>query len=484
MRKQLLILAAASMVFLSACKENAKQQSCCATEKTEQAGGDKSWKEEYAYTLGYQAYMYAYPLVKMSELRYDWVTNPDASFYAPLNFFHSKRALANHKNYTTGGSPNQDTLYDWGWVDLTDGPVILSHPEMGDRYFVFEIADMFSDNFAYVGQRTTGGKAGAFAIIPPGWKGKLPKGITDSFQSTTNSVLIFGRTFVQDEADVKTVNKLQEQYHLTPLAYWGKDRSTLPQKHEAFKPFDRSIDPLADWKTIVSVWKENPLRRDDQLIKLFSTIGISPDSSPEELDNLIPEIKAGLARAAKTGRAQLHAVLQTGGLSNKVINGWNYPPRAFGRLGYSYEFPVRAAIQCDQGIIANDPEEGVYINTFEDSEGVLLNGDNNYEIRYTKESLPQVKYFYSLTIYTMDANFVPNEMMRYSVGDRTEGINKNEDGTYTVYVQAEAPTDPAKRANWLPSPKGKNFYFVLRTYGPEQAVIEQTYTPPSVVKVN
>lgn len=42
---------------------------------------------------------------------------------------------------------------------------------MGERYFTFEIASIDSDNFAYVGKRTTGGKAGSFAIAGPGWKG-------------------------------------------------------------------------------------------------------------------------------------------------------------------------------------------------------------------------------------------------------------------------------------------------------------------------
>jgi len=152
----------------------------CTLSPPAQSGAVKKaadWREEYAYTLGAQAYVYAYPLIYLSELRHDWVTNPEASFYAALNQFHHKKVLANHINYTTGGSPNQDTLYSWGWMDLREGPVILSHPDLGERYFTFEIADFFSDNFAYVGKRSTGGTAGAYAILPPGWRGDLPADI-------------------------------------------------------------------------------------------------------------------------------------------------------------------------------------------------------------------------------------------------------------------------------------------------------------------
>lgn len=157
----------------------------------------------------------------LSELRYDWTNVPDSSFYASLNHFHHKKALANHINYTSGGSPNQDSLYSWGWLDLREGLVIVAHPEVGDRYFTFEIADIFSDNFAYVGKRTTGGAAGAFAILPPGWSGSLPPNIKASFQSPTRFALVFGRILVSDEGDAAAVNSLQEKCHMIPRALWG-----------------------------------------------------------------------------------------------------------------------------------------------------------------------------------------------------------------------------------------------------------------------
>jgi hypothetical protein len=131
------------------------------------------WREQYAYTLGVQAYVFGFPYVYLPSLRADWVTRPKAASditpYAPINHFSHVRNLAD-ASYRGGGSPNQDTLYSTAWLDVGKEPVILSHPDMGDRYFAFELAGIDSDNFAYVGKRTTGSKAGSFAIVGPGWR--------------------------------------------------------------------------------------------------------------------------------------------------------------------------------------------------------------------------------------------------------------------------------------------------------------------------
>src|ERR1022692_2485315 len=181
-------------------------------------------KEELAYTIGTQAYVYGYPWIYLPTLRWMWVTkpvNPERVPYVAINHFWHLRQLGDAQ-YRDGGSPNNDTLYSISWVYVSKQPVILTHPDMGDRYFTFEIACLDSDNFAYVGKRTTGGKAGNFAIVGPDWKGTLPEGVTALPPSPTPTVLIFGRTLVDGVADVPNVTKLQDQYKLTPLDLWGK----------------------------------------------------------------------------------------------------------------------------------------------------------------------------------------------------------------------------------------------------------------------
>ncbi len=104
-----------------------------------------TWREDYAYTPGVQAYVFGLPYIDLASLRWNWVTVPkpagNTTPYAPLNHFHNVRSLADG-SYRDGGSPNNDTMYSIAWMDVGKEPIILSHSDMGDRYFTFELASM------------------------------------------------------------------------------------------------------------------------------------------------------------------------------------------------------------------------------------------------------------------------------------------------------------------------------------------------------
>ncbi len=51
-------------------------------------------------------------------------------------------------------------MYSIAWLDLSKEPVILSVPDVGERYYTMEMASLDSDKFAYVGTRTTGNRVG------------------------------------------------------------------------------------------------------------------------------------------------------------------------------------------------------------------------------------------------------------------------------------------------------------------------------------
>lgn len=421
------------------------------------SGGKTDWREQYAYTLGMQAYVFGFPYVYLPTLRADWVTRPkaanDITPYAPINHFSHVRNLAD-ASYRGGGSPNQDTLYSTAWLDVGKEPVILSHPEMGDRYFAFELAGVDSDNFAYVGKRTTGGKAGSFAIVGPGWKGDLPAGVKTLPPSLTPTVLIFARTLINGPADAKTVNALQDQYTLIPLSLWGKKDAVLPVSRDVWQPFDPKTDPLAEWRTMNRAMTENPPEaRLAKLVELFARVGVGPG---QDIDKMDGATKRGLARAAVDGRQLIKAAIDSGQLG-KQINNWNIPPRTLGRSGNVDDFLLRASIQSMGGILSNELEEAVYFNTTKDSAGQTFDSAKNYTIRFAPGQLPKVNAFWSLTMYDQTFNFTENALNRYSIGDRTEGLKKDADGGLTLYIQRASPGKD-KESNWLPSTQGRRIF--------------------------
>jgi hypothetical protein len=446
-------------------------------------GSDKTtdWREHYAYTLGIQAYVFGFPYVYLPSLRWDWVTQakPPGNItpYAPLNHFFHARTLTDASS-RDGGAPNQDTLYSMAWVDVSKEPIILSHPDMGNRYFTFELASIDSDNFAYVGQRTTGGNAGSYAIVAPGWQGTLPDGVKALPPSRTPSVLILGRTLIDGAADAPAVHALQDQYTLTPLSFWGKKNTKLPESRDVWKPFDPKTDPLAEWKTMNRAMTENPPEpRLAKLVELFSKVGVGPG---QDIDKQDDATKRGLARAAIDGRKLLNDVIVSGALGKRV-NNWSIPPKTFGRAGLADDFLLRGSVQCLGGIIANEPDEAVYYNTTMDGSGNPFDGAKVYTIRFAPGQLPKVNGFWSITLYDPTYNFTDNPIDRYSIGDRTQGLKKDSDGGLTIYIQSTSPDD-GKDSNWLPSTKSGPFVLVMRTYMPGTDIVEQKWAPPPVVK--
>jgi len=138
-------------------------------------------------------------------------TEPQKLFAEPIT-----SQSASGSNLMTVGV-NHDTLPTVGWLDLSKGAQILHVPDMAGRYYSVQFTDPSNNtNFAYVGKRITGTKAGDYLISGPGWRGSVPQGMT-RISSPNNSVLVLGRTLVESDADVSAAYALSKQIHLTPL---------------------------------------------------------------------------------------------------------------------------------------------------------------------------------------------------------------------------------------------------------------------------
>src|SRR5215211_6076670 len=348
------------------------------------------WHGEYAYSLGLQAFIYGFPYIYNAQIRHKWVTDPQNPAFVPCaavnEFWHASRLM--DASYRDGGCPNNDTLYSMAWVDLSREPIILSHPDMGDRYFTFELMGMSSDNFDYVGQRTTGSNAGIFAIVGPDWEGDLPADVGTSLAHAPSPwILIIGRTLVNDEADIATVRELQKEYKLTPLSQWGREEVGRPERRDVLESIAPEQDPLGPFKTLNAMLEENPPAAHHKLVlDQFARIGIGPGLDVEAQPDAV---KQGLIRAEVLGMSLLKQQFLSGDWAT-IVNGWRYPPPEIGRYGDDY------------------------LVAFTDTQDGKFQGDGRYELHFEAAGTPPVDSFWSMAMYGTDMNLVANPLDRYS----------------------------------------------------------------------
>jgi len=173
------------------------------------------YREKNAYSLGIQADIYGYALVKMERTRQlQTILNPSTQpALAASNVLFYKTVDPAFRDVVT---PNVDTVYCSAWLDLSQKPVVFSVPDTAGRYYVVQITDAYSNTFASIGRRTTGTKAGRFAIVGPDWKGVLPPGL-QAVQSPTNTAWLIGRVLSKGKDDEEQATQILRQIRLTWL---------------------------------------------------------------------------------------------------------------------------------------------------------------------------------------------------------------------------------------------------------------------------
>jgi hypothetical protein len=194
------------------------------------ASADATSDYNTGLTLGQLAYQYGVPLLDTARV-YATATSvnvPDGRGNGPVNEFSSVHRLAN-PNDKTVVAPNHDTLYSEAWLDLSHGPQVIEIPKIKHRFYVIPLYTPWTENFYNItdvhgkpGHGAYGVTSGGnFAVVPPGFKGKLPKGVK-RINSPYNRVWIIGRTYIRNAADTKAVNKIQDGYKIVPLSKFGK----------------------------------------------------------------------------------------------------------------------------------------------------------------------------------------------------------------------------------------------------------------------
>jgi hypothetical protein len=429
------------------------------------------------------AYIWGFPLVTM-ERQFNFVTSPNIPpgiGRGPPNSISCATELVN-ASFTDVVTPNSDTLYCQSQFDLRKEPVVVVVPPISDRYYSFEFLDAYTNDYAYLGQRATGGNGGTYLMAGPDWNGQVPEGMMKIW-TPTNLAWLITRTLVKGPADVPNVVAIQDKIIVKPLSEFEANTTSSPtavtttnaSKEVPIGPQPTLIAPtgIKIFDEIGAAMEGNPLNPPDPvLVTKLASIGIGPGKVPSTEAN--DTIKTALQNGITEGQKLIDAKVANFGT---LDNGWLVNPQP-GVYGTDYLFRAATA---QFGLGANIGQEAFYPTTFTDSQGQPLNGNNSYLIHFDPGQTPPVDGFWSVSMYNDKNLFIDNPINRYSIGQYTQGIKNNTDGSLDIFIQNKNP-GPDKESNWLPSPEG-SFNMVMRLYLPQPQALNGTWQLPLVQHV-
>lgn len=445
-------------------------------------------------SLAAEAYLYGYPLVYNLDTMAEQASGKIATG-GPVNTFgHAKALLGPEVAFV---APNNDTLYSNLMADVTQEPLVLHLPDTHKRYYVMQFVDAWTNNFAYLGRRATGTEEGLYLLAGPDWEGETPDGMT-LVQSPTNIFAIVGRVAVQGKADIPNVLAIQQDIWVTPLSLYPQRPNNSQRKFGDWDlaPFDERVsDELKFWEQMRTGIKLFPPPEAEQAyIQKFASLGLLADESPYV--NPDPELVETLQAGAAEFKEFMEATVAQTAKVIEPVNGWSIPMHIFDynlnhfQIGTidaprwkiqdrAQSFFIRA-LAARIGLWGNHAYEAVYPIGDMDGNGDRLVGEYPHVLHL--DELPPTDAFWSITMYQPPKFYlVANPINRYSIGDRTPGLQYNADGSLDIYFQHESP-GPGKESNWLPAPAGP-FRVVMRMYQPHEAVLDGSYILPPIRKL-
>jgi hypothetical protein len=381
---------------------------------------------------------------------------------------------------------NVDTLYVSTFLNLTDEPVVVTIPPT-PAFPAISYSILMLDPYGSLlpASASIPKTPGSYALIgPEGFTGTLPTDVTPITLPVDFSALIFradkfsptGENQIKQAAAFRRALKSQalSDYLKNPS---GGATKILPEILFSV-PFKTTADNLVAHTPIAF------LRQLQRAVAAPNTPTLSPyeQALSDRFDSLFgngnknrSEFSAGAQAAHQLilDRYLTHTDWAT------IPTNWIH----FTNIGnWGNQVVERSAI-TEFIQYANNINAAAYYHVFKDANGNPLDGTNpkGYVLTFPPGEQPEATRFWSLTAYTPEAiELVPNSAHKYAVASYTPGLQPNDDGSLSVYMAQQLPAG-VPMANWLPIPAGA-FNIMLRVYGPEGTVEDNTYVPPPIEK--
>lgn len=444
-------------------------------------GSDVILSPQVASEIARDATIYGVPLVENYRIQHSFFEDrrsPD--FKAPWNQLKNVARVFTPEDRTIQ-TPNSDTPYSHLGADLRGEPLVITVPEVRDRYYSIQFVDMYTHNFAYVGSRSTGSEAGSFLLAGPSWRGEAPSAAKLVLRSETQFAFVQYRTQLFKPDDLPNVEAVQARYRVEPLSqFMGEQPPPPPATIDFMEPLktgDRTSTRFFDiLNFVLSFCPTHPSEM--ELMERFRRLRIGSgqqfrfDAWPDEIQIAIRE---GMADAWEEFESFKATEVDTG----KRPASEGFGTREF--LRNDYMGRMSSAVL---GIYGNSKEEALYPAYFVDSGGRPMDGARRYHLRFAPGSLPPVNSFWSLTMYELPTSLLyANPLERYLINSTMlPQLVQDADGGLTILIQHEAP-DKRHEPNWLPAPEGP-FWVCMRLYWPKAEALDGRWKEPRLERLD
>jgi hypothetical protein len=420
---------------------------------------------------------------------------------------------------------NADTIYVMGWLDLSKGPVVLETPPeflgaVQDAWFrwVIDLGLPGPDR----------GQGGRYLIVPPGYTGPMPQGGFFVAQSETNTILWFGRSFLQAQSDPKPVVERIKQYTKvypyevggvgTPIAEFLEGTAKLGRVaappptvlHNGSGKVMNTLPPN-DWTFFEMlneiVQKEPATSLDAELMGPIAAAGIvkgKPFAPNARMKKIMTE---ALAVANATSRSLF--------MNPRDPSWFYYPGSSWSNLlfqtGYEFETPIPeitkegvkpypptgyrtmdARTYFFYGVTGITPGMAMrlpgigsqYLLTMADADKNYFDGSKTYKVTLPK-GIPEAN-FWSFTVYDNMTRSMLDTPQRYpragSQSYPSPAAEASADGSTTIYFSPKQP-DGVKRGNWIQTDPNKGWFVILRLYSPLEPFFTKAWRPSEIALV-
>jgi len=423
---------------------------------------------------------------------------------------------------------NADTIYYLGYIDLSNGPVVIDQPSGG----LGAVNDLWFQWVIDVGRpgpdRGLGGK---YLIVGPGYDGPLPQGGYFVAHSRTNTVLYALRAFIENGNDPKpAVQNIKQNLKIypykpgsfgTPIAEALEGKVRLAGEPEI--PETKFINgsgksfntiPPSDYGFFEmineNVQNEPATSYDVELAGQLAAIGIvhgkefKPDERMKKILSDAAMVGQGFGRALQWQFKDVKpewAYYEGSSWGNMLFEGgalFETPPPAF-EDGMFKPFPPTGARTLDSrtafyyaytldspAMIMRIPEVGSqYLMNFLDAKGEPFDGGKTYKVTLPK-GIP-AKAFWSLTLYDNQTRSMLQTPQKFPrAGSQSYPSPAAEvagDGSMTVWFGPEQP-DRVARGNWIQTDPKKGWFTILRLYSPLPSFFDKSWRPSEIEIVN